>query len=67
MLASKLKDKNIVTKFVRCDNAGENKSLEKEMNGSKWKLNVQFECTSRSILQQNSLVETSFTNILNKV
>ena len=35
MLVSKLKDKNIVAKFVRCDNARENKSLEKEMNGSK--------------------------------
>ena len=35
VLVSKLKDKNIVMKFVRCDNAGENKSLEKEMNGSK--------------------------------
>ena len=42
-------------KFVRCDNAGENKSVEKAANGRLWKLNLTFEYTARHPPQQNHL------------
>jgi hypothetical protein len=34
-------------KYVRCDNAGENKTLQKRENGVDWKLNITFEFTPR--------------------
>ena len=33
-------------KFGRCDNAGENKSVERAANGRLWKLNITFEYTA---------------------
>jgi hypothetical protein len=27
-------------KYIRCDNAGENKSLQKRVNGADWKLKI---------------------------
>ena len=30
-------------KIIRCDDAGENKKLEKEANGHQWKLAIKFE------------------------
>jgi len=65
-MLSKWRNENKVTKHIRCDNAGENKSIEKAINGSKWKMNINFEFTARATLQQNSLVETGFAHILNK-
>jgi hypothetical protein len=53
-------------KFVRCDNAGENKSLEKRANGAEWKLNIQFEYTPRDTPQHNHLAELAFASIANK-
>ena len=32
---------------VRCDNAGENRSVEKTINGRKWRLGIEFEYTVR--------------------
>ena len=32
---------------VRCDNTGENRSVEKEINGHKWRLDVKFQYTTR--------------------
>jgi hypothetical protein len=29
-------------KYVRCDNAGENRTLQTEANGADWKLNIEF-------------------------
>ena len=49
-----------------CDDAGENNKLEETVNGEKWKLNINFECTARATHQQNSLVETGFSIVLNK-
>ena len=40
--------------------------MKKKANGEKWKWNVQFEHTARATLQQNIMVETRFSHILNK-
>ena len=37
------KNKNKAVKFIRCDNSGENKNLDKRSNNTHWKLNVTFE------------------------
>jgi len=66
VLINKFREMNIATKYIRCDNAGENQSLEKTINGANWRMNIQFEYTARATPQQNSLVETSFNYILNK-
>jgi hypothetical protein len=34
-------------KYIRCDNAGGNKTLQKRVNGVDWKLNIEFEFTPR--------------------
>ena len=39
---------------VRCDNARENKSTEREVNSGKWRLNIKFENTARNTPQRNS-------------
>ena len=62
----KWKEQGKQVTFVRCDNAGENLSLEKTANGEKWRMNITFEFTARVTPQQNSLVETGFAYILNK-
>eukprot|EP00957_Ditylum_brightwellii_P030672 2324385-Ditylum_brightwellii.AAC.1 len=36
----KWQQQNILVKYVRCDNAGENKSLEKRAKSSDWKFNI---------------------------
>ena len=51
ILINKFRNMSILTKYIQCDNASENKSLEKEINGSKWRMNIQFEYTSRAIPQ----------------
>ncbi len=53
-------------KFIRCDNAGENKSLQKRANGVDWKLNIHFEYTPRDTPQHNHLAELGFASIANK-
>jgi hypothetical protein len=45
---------NKLVKYVRCDNAGENKLLEQRANSVSWKLNLEFEYTARNTPQQNS-------------
>ena len=63
---SKWKQIGNEVRFIRCDNAGKNKKLEEALNGSKWKITVQFEHTARATLQHNHLVEVGFSTIFNK-
>ena len=51
VLFSKWKKQGITTDFIRHDNAGENKTLEKKANGEKWQLNIQLEHDPRSTLK----------------
>jgi hypothetical protein len=53
-------------KFVRMDNAGENKLLKKRCESSDWKLGIKFEFTARATPQQNSLSEVGFATIANR-
>jgi hypothetical protein len=55
-----------IVKYIRCDNAGENRTLEKRANGVEWKLNIQFEYTPRDTPQHNHLAELAFASIANK-
>jgi hypothetical protein len=52
-------------KYVRLDNAGENKKLQKRCESSDWKLGIKFEYTAHATPQQNSLSEVGFTMIAN--
>ena len=49
--------------YLRQDNAGENKALERRMASSHWKRTTKVEYTARSTPQQNSLAENSFTTL----
>ena len=53
-------------KYVRLDNAGENKLLQQRATSEAWKLNIKFEFTARDTPQQNHLAELSFASIANK-
>ena len=50
-------------KYVRCDNAGENRLLETTANGVAWKLSLEMEYTARDTPQHNHLVERAFPTI----
>ena len=50
VLVETFKQNNAISKYIRCDNTGENKVLEKAINGLKWKIDIQFEYTVRSTL-----------------
>ena len=50
---------------IRYDDAGENKSFQSVINGSKWKKAIQFEFTAKTP-QRNSRVETKIFHICNK-
>ena len=52
-------------KYVRLDNAGENKLLKKRCQSKDWKLKIEFEFTARDTPQQNSLAEVGFATIAN--
>ena len=56
---------NIEVKFIRCDNAGENKGLEKDMATEFPK--VVFEFTAPGTPQQNGKVERAFATMYGKV
>ena len=53
-------------KYLRMDNAGENKALEERLNGAQWKLNVEAEYTAANTPQQNHLAEISFHVLANR-
>ena len=53
-------------KFVRQDNAGENRLLQARSDSAAWKLGVMFEYTARDTPQQNHLAELAFATLINK-
>jgi Reverse transcriptase (RNA-dependent DNA polymerase) len=53
-------------KFIRCDNAGENQTLQHRANGVEWKLNIEFEYTPRDTPQHNHLAELGLASLANK-
>ena len=59
----KWKQHGKAVKFVRMDNAGENKLLEKRCDSATWKLGIVFEYTARDTPQQNHLVEIGIATI----
>ena len=60
-----IKQLEIKTVFLRCDNAGENKSLQKEIVNDKPK--IKFEFTSPKTPQQNGVVERAFATLKGRV
>jgi hypothetical protein len=57
----KLKQEGVAVKYVRWDNAGENKAFAKLANGSKWNLQLQSEFTGAMTPQRNNFVEIGFS------
>ena len=57
---SKWKELGRPVKVVRCDNAGENKALEKMAMGIKWQLALTFEYTPARMPEMNYLIEKFF-------
>ena len=65
-LIKKIKnDHGVAIKKIRCDNAGENKSLEKEIIEKG--MNIRFEYTAANTPQQNGRVERKFATIYGRV
>ena len=65
-LINKIKnDYGVVIKTIRCDNAGENKSFEKEIIEKG--MNIRFEYTATNTPQQNGRVERKFATIYGRV
>ena len=56
----KWKQAGLGVKFIRLDNAGENKALQERADSADWKLNINWEYTARDTPQQNSLAELTF-------
>jgi hypothetical protein len=52
--------------YIRCDNAGENKTLQRRANGVDWKLNLAFEFTPRETPQHNRVAELGLASISSK-
>jgi hypothetical protein len=53
-------------KYIRLDNAGENKKLQKISDSKDYQMNIQFEFTARNTPQQNHLSELGFTVLINR-
>jgi len=53
-------------KFIRLDNAGENKLLKTRADSSDWKLGIEFEFTGRDTPQRNHLAEVSFAVVASR-
>jgi hypothetical protein len=53
-------------KIIRCDNAGENRALEKRLKSSEWRAQIDFEYTGRDTPQRNSLAEVSFHTLASR-
>ena len=53
-------------KYIRCDNAGENLSLQSRMGSTDWKFGTEFEFTGRATPQRNHLAELGFAILANR-
>ena len=61
------KEQGKPVKFIRCDNAGENKKLEGRLKSNDWRMgNIKFEYTARDTPQANCLVEIAFNTLYNR-
>ena len=60
-----LKENGKKVKFIRCDNAGENKSLQHAIDDEG--LNIKFEYTARNTPQQNGKVERAFATLYGRM
>ena len=63
----KWKDNGRTVKYIRLDNAGENKLLKQRTQHKDWKLNITYEFTAAQTPQQNSVVEVGFATLTKKV
>jgi hypothetical protein len=57
---------NTTVKYIRCDNAGENLTLQEELQADEH-INVQFEFTAPHTPQKNGKVERKFATLWGKV
>ncbi|MFN7263265.1 MAG: reverse transcriptase domain-containing protein [Cyanobacteriota bacterium] len=60
-----LQTQNKKVKFIRCDNAGENISLQKALDAEG--MNIKFEFTARETPQQNGKVERAFATLYGRM
>jgi hypothetical protein len=60
------KEHNKAVKYLRMDNAGENKTLQLRANSKDWKLDLDCEFTARDTPQQNHMVELGLSDVSNK-
>jgi len=65
-LFKSMKDKGLNTKFVRMDNAGDNKLLEQKTKSKDWQSGWHVEYTLRDTWQRNPLADLEFATIGNK-
>ena len=60
-----LQNQNKQVKFIRCDNAGENISLQQALDSEG--MNIKFEFTARETPQQNGKVERAFATLYGRM
>ena len=65
-LLHKMISKGTNVKYIRMDNAEENKKLQARSQSKDWKLLLEFEYTARNTPQQNSSVEVKFAAIASR-
>ena len=58
MILRKLRNRGMVTRYIRCDDAGENKKLEAACVKAGW--DIQFEYTTPNTPQYNGRIERRF-------
>ena len=60
------KDTGVDIKVIRCDNAGENKELQREIDRDR-ELNIKFEYTAPNTPQHNGVVERKFATLYGRI
>jgi hypothetical protein len=65
-LIKMLKNKGIVVKVIRLDNAGESMLLDKRCKSKDWKIDITFEFSARATPQHNHLMELGLAEINKK-